>query len=187
MYKIFDIMNAGSEVKGVDNSIFEGYQKNIKTFLSSNYGKTIGDGFLVIDEFGLLVLVLKDWLGEGDYMPIFRTAFGHIFYYQKKVQGEILLFDPIYGKNEVITTSYGTVMDCFDELMNSYLVNENILKNVLFYDLFKEAKVKLGVLESTEVYGFEPAISLGGEMKVENMRIYKFREYVEILRCELLN
>lgn len=48
--------------------------------------------------------------------------------------------------------------------------------------LFERALAKLGQLEPDEVYGFEPAIVLGGKMLLENLVRIKLDVHLTILR-----
>ena len=48
--------------------------------------------------------------------------------------------------------------------------------------LFERALARLGPLESDEVYGFEPAIVLGGKMRLENLAKLKLDAHLTILR-----
>ncbi|WP_118186163.1 GAD-like domain-containing protein [Paraburkholderia phosphatilytica] len=48
--------------------------------------------------------------------------------------------------------------------------------------LFKRALSSLGLLAADEMYGFEPAIVLGGKMQLENLRKVKLDQHLTILR-----
>jgi hypothetical protein len=48
--------------------------------------------------------------------------------------------------------------------------------------LFERAVAKLGPLEPDEVYGFEPAIVLGGKMLLDNLRRLKLDVHLTVLR-----
>ena len=48
--------------------------------------------------------------------------------------------------------------------------------------LFKRALAKVGPLEEDEVYGFEPALVLGGKMRLENLAKLKLDVHLTILR-----
>jgi hypothetical protein len=48
-------------------------------------------------------------------------------------------------------------------------------------DLVPKARARLGALEHNEVYGFFPALQLGGTMRVENLRRVKAPEHMMLL------
>lgn len=61
-------------------------------------------------------------------------------------------------------------------------LSECDLKDESGAPLFKRAIAKLGVLESDEVFGFEPAIVMGGKMRLENLAKLKIDQHLTILR-----
>jgi len=56
------------------------------------------------------------------------------------------------------------------------------LKDESGVPLFERAVAKLGALEPDEVYGFEPAIAVGGRMRLENLAKLKLDTHLTILR-----
>jgi hypothetical protein len=48
--------------------------------------------------------------------------------------------------------------------------------------LFQRALQALGPLRPDEIYGFEPALVIGGKASIENVRIVKIHEHLRILR-----
>jgi hypothetical protein len=61
-------------------------------------------------------------------------------------------------------------------------VDECDLKDESGTPLFERAVAKLGPLESDEMYGFEPALVLGGKMQLENVVKLKLDVHLTILR-----
>jgi hypothetical protein len=49
------------------------------------------------------------------------------------------------------------------------------------YDLFEEACARLGKLKSGEIYGFQPALALGGAVAVENLQKVSAVEHLTFL------
>lgn len=107
------------------------------------------------------------WLGQKDFnkIPIIVTAFGDIFYYRKLEDNEndILLLNIHYRKIEVCTYSY-------QEFFENYILDENIIKNVLREDLFKQAVEELGKLEYKDIFFFTPALVLGGGEDIKYLK-----------------
>jgi hypothetical protein len=56
------------------------------------------------------------------------------------------------------------------------------LKDEQGFPLFEQALEKLGPLEFDEVYGFEPALLLGGKMRLDNLAKVKLDPHLTILR-----
>lgn len=61
-------------------------------------------------------------------------------------------------------------------------ISECDLKDESGVPLFEQALAKLGPLAADEVYGFEPAIVLGGKMRLENLAKLKLDVHLTILR-----
>lgn len=107
------------------------------------------------------------WLGQKDFnkISIIVTAFGDIFYYRKLEDNEndISLLNIHYRKIEVCTYSY-------QEFFENYILDENIIKNVLREDLFKQAVEELGKLEYKDIFFFTPALVLGGGEDIKYLK-----------------
>lgn len=56
------------------------------------------------------------------------------------------------------------------------------LKDANRVPLFKRARASLGPLAADEMYGFEPALVLGGEMTLANLRKVKVAQHLMLLR-----
>jgi hypothetical protein len=50
-----------------------------------------------------------------------------------------------------------------------------------FFSLFRRARRKLGLLKSDEMYGFVPALMLGGSEELENLEKVKIIEHLIFL------
>jgi hypothetical protein len=61
-------------------------------------------------------------------------------------------------------------------------LSECDLKDESGVPLFEQAVAKLGMLDPDEVYGFEPAIVVGGKMRLENLAKLKLDVHLTILR-----
>lgn len=118
-----------------------------------------GEGLIKVIDPREYMNSLYTWLGQKDFtkIPIILTAFGDIFYYRKLENNEndISLLNIHYRKIEVCTYSY-------QEFFEEYILDDNIRKNILRSDLYKQAVEKLGKLEHDEIFFFTPALLLGG-------------------------
>lgn len=97
------------------------------------------------------------------------SAFGEIFFWHKDLgDGTIDLI------NGIITVDALTDPSCTEKIDRLILTSiDQIFEN---YDkdgkpLFSRARKKLGELKWGEVYGFTPAIALGGERILENLKV----------------
>lgn len=61
-------------------------------------------------------------------------------------------------------------------------ISECDLKDESGAPLFEQALAKLGPLAADEMYGFEPALVLGGKMRLENLAKLKLDAHLSILR-----
>ena len=102
---------------------------------------------------------LYTWLGQKDFnkIPIIVTAFGDIFYYRKLEDNEndVSLLNIHYRKIEVCAYSY-------QEFFEGYILDEDVIKNVLRADLYKQAVKEFGKLDYKDIFFFTPALALGG-------------------------
>lgn len=126
-----------------------------------------GNGLIKVVEPREYMNSLYMWLGQKDFnkIPIIVTAFGDIFYYRKLEDNEndISLLNIHYRKIEVCTYSY-------QEFFENYILDENIIKNVLREDLFKQAVEELGKLEYKDIFFFTPALVLGGGEDIKYLK-----------------
>jgi hypothetical protein len=102
---------------------------------------------------------LYEWLGRKDpsKLPILITGFGDIFYYRKLDENEedISFLDIHYRKIDVCVYS-------LSKFFNSYIVDKDIIKELLKRKLFEKAQKKKGDIKHNEIYYFVPALIMGG-------------------------
>lgn len=115
--------------------------------------------------------IANEWLHCPDpVIPFARTAFGDLIVW-------FIISNQIFI--DLINVRYQT----FDVLgENVDYVFENILND---YDLeseqFTDAFQKLGSLKADECYGYVPILALGGTESVDNLKIVKLKEHIDIL------
>lgn len=126
-----------------------------------------GDGLIKVVDPREYMNSLYTWLGQKDFnkIPIIVTAFGDIFYYRKLEDNEndVSLLNIHYRKIEVCSYSY-------QEFFEGYILDEDVIKNVLRADLYKQAVKELGKLDYKDIFFFTPALVLGG---VEDIKYIK--------------
>lgn len=119
---------------------------------------------------------------EGNCHAFAYSAFGTVYFYQDIYGcGDL---DLIEGQlHSARFTSNQEPQNPGNTVFLPFLMDDDSLD---YYDtedrpLFSRARRKLGALDIDECYGFVPAISLGGEPRLENLRKLKAREHFSIL------
>jgi len=79
-----------------------------------------------------------------------------------------------YKQIEVCTWS---VADFF----NDFLCDEDIIADVLRKDIFDQALVRLGPPDASELYGFVPALALGGGRNSHSLEKMRMNEHLSFL------
>lgn len=84
-----------------------------------------------------------------------------------------------YRKIEVCGYSY-------QEFFERYILDEDIIKNVLRADLYKQAVKELGKLDYKDIFFFTPALVLGGREELKyikkEMELSIIRFYYKLVR-----
>ncbi len=119
------------------------------------------------------------------FQVIARSAFGELFLWGQKTGGSVTIS---CATNSIICLSANLKrqLDDPDFYVRTFFSNKSIdrcdLDDELAQPLFERALAKLGPLDPDEVYGFEPALVLGGEMRLENLAKLKLDAHLTILR-----
>jgi hypothetical protein len=133
---------------------------------------------------------LEEWIGDTPFMEqdayhvIGRTAFGELILWGKKT-----------GQSLKVVTSWGMIFPRFD-LQNFARDGADKALQLFFssssrngFDhnddqgkpLFERALKKLGTLDYRTMYGFVPALALGGSPKLENLQKLDAHVHLSIL------
>jgi len=115
--------------------------------------------------------------GRDTYHIIARGAFGDLYLYGEKT-GFSLDIVP-YTSNYCGRTREPGATDTNKEVQGFFLLMERESND--FGDFFEPAKNKLGRLKCDEIYGFIPALALGGAVKLENIEKVKMVEHLVLL------
>lgn len=111
------------------------------------------------------------------YHIIARGAFGDLYLYGEK-SGFSLDIVP-YTSNYCGRTHETAATDKDKEVQGFFLLMDRESND--FGDFFEPAKNKLGRLEHDEIYGFIPALALGGAIKLDNIEKVKAIEHLTLL------
>jgi hypothetical protein len=134
--------------------------------------------------------VLDRWLdqspfkGQDDYQVIARTAFGCLFVWGTKSGASLLnaphgiLFpDPAAGKYVQEGRAEISVQSFFVSMAKSHAD----FSDEAGKPLFRRAHKKLGVLQPDEMYGFVPALVLGGTATLASLEKVTIVEHLSML------
>ncbi|WP_199610066.1 GAD-like domain-containing protein [Flocculibacter collagenilyticus] len=134
--------------------------------------------------------ILQEWLQgtpfeENDiYYVIARSAFGELFVWGKQ-SGQSLTLEPSFSmifptdeSDSLARRGQDAVLDSFFACKRKESLNKKDDKDEL---IFERAVKKLGELSPDEMYGFEPALALGGEPKLENLKKVPVLEHLSFL------
>lgn len=135
--------------------------------------------------------VLTEWIAGtplaklDQFHVIARTAFGNLYLWGEKTgqSARIVPWDhAIYSLQKNLKR---TMKD--PDLSLRAVFSSKSPKDVDISDeggksLFQQALTTLGPLQPDEMYGFEPAILLGGRFTIDHLRIVKIREHLSLLR-----
>ncbi|WP_177196601.1 GAD-like domain-containing protein [Duganella sp. CF517] len=136
------------------------------------------------------VSVVNAWLegaqieNRSDYLAIARTAFGRIFLWNKK-SGQNVTIVPL--DSQIITSPANKKVVAGDDTiaLQSFLIGKEPdrldIEDVKEKKLFKRALKKLGPVAVDEMYGFEPALCIGGMPVLENIKKVKIIEHLILL------
>lgn len=118
--------------------------------------------------------VISDFLYDfqiEDVHVAFRTAFGDM----------ILWFQGQFYHFSAVTLRHGAMTGTLELILEMYLGRRRSLNDIFFFDLFRKAYKRLGPPTEEEVYGFFPAVPLGGEIAAENLQKVNLRAHLAFL------
>ncbi|MFY9478471.1 MAG: GAD-like domain-containing protein [Aquabacterium sp.] len=127
--------------------------------------------------------VLDAWLGDTSFVDedalhiIARTAFGHLLIWGEKSGFTLQLFAP---GSYVITQETATQKKDL-EFSSQTFFSVQKMRPFEFDGRFKAALQRLGRLSRDEMYGFVPALALGGAADVTHLEKVKAVEHLMLL------
>ena len=126
--------------------------------------------------------ILEPWLSasglkmDEKHFVIARSAFGELY---------------VWGARSGLLLTVSSYLGRYSHLNLEQTIDLNTQIGAFFYmrnltddrldGLFDEALARLGSLKPDEVYGFVPALALGGSLTVDNLQKVKIIEYLEFL------
>ncbi len=122
--------------------------------------------------------------GIDKYYVIGRSAFGRLFIWGD-ISGQSIKINPNYGmilpaddtENLKIRGADRSIDLFYATNSKDYMEEQDLDEK----PLFERAMAKLGPLEADEMYGFVPALAIGGTPKLENLQKVKVIEHLTFL------
>lgn len=131
---------------------------------------------------------LEAWIGNTELMSrdafhvIARSAFGKLYLWGPRT-GAGLMIDAVYGQAFIRTSPL--VGDKADRGIQSFFAGQQKTKldqlDAEESPLFDAALARLGTLAHDEMYGFVPALALGGPARLQNLQKVKAVEHLVLL------
>jgi hypothetical protein len=125
---------------------------------------------------------LEAWIGDTPFMEydayhiIARSAFGHLYLWGEKTGGPLQLS----SLGAFCVPPMGEANGNMDFKMRVFFGSRNRKAND-FENLFAPAMKKLGRLGHNEMYGFVPALALGGASSIDHLEKVKIIEHLVLL------
>lgn len=127
--------------------------------------------------------VVASWL-EGTkfekldvYHLIARGAFGDLYLWGEK-NGSLLTITSIFSRCDLARSN--VTAEKIDLALESFILSRNVDSND-FEGMFDQAIEKLGALNHDEMYGFVPAVMLGGPHTIDHLQKVKAVEHLMLL------
>lgn len=180
--------------RAVDDSKLRRYESKLPSRLLEywrEYGFAgYGEGLFWMTDPDEYALVLEQWIkgtpfdGTDKYHVIGRTAFGKLFIWGEKT-GPCMKILPAWAMIFPRSTPTPIAPEEADFLIATWLSGmdkENLDEMDENEDpLFKRALRTLGKLEVDEIYGFVPALSIGGAARLDHLQRVKAIEHLTLL------
>ena len=133
---------------------------------------------------------LEAWIGDTPFMEsdayyvIGRSAFGELYLWGTKSGRSLKIFSlggMIFPSDDSESVAQGKA----DHLIQNFIAFQDAKyldqKDHLGKPLFERALKTLGPLAADEMYGFEPALAIGGKADLKNLRKVKIVEHLVML------
>lgn len=100
-----------------------------------------------------------------------RSALGVCLYYR---EGNYYYLNPVTGAN-------GILYDDFDFIINTYMIMDTFINDNFAYPHYIHLAAGKPALKEDEIYGFVPALVLGGSYETSTLEVVKMFEHMAIL------
>ncbi|MBF7142673.1 MULTISPECIES: GAD-like domain-containing protein [Pseudomonas] len=127
--------------------------------------------------------VVAAWLegteleNRDKYHVIARSAFGQLYLWGERTGPSVTIVS-VYSRCSI--QDFTISEDTMDREVHGFLLTTEVEYNDLD-NMFDRARKRLGMLQHDEMYGFVPAVMLGGSDTFENLKKVKAVEHLMIL------
>ena len=168
-----NIIQKGAQI---EQQLIQKYENSLPNGLLEiwrNYGfATLLDGYLrVINPETYQNLLEETYFSGKSSIPIFATAFGDIITSEE---------DSYIGMVQYKNGNFAIIARNFEHFMMN-LPDDYFEEKYFQIPQYVKAVEKLGTLEQDECFGYVPLLGLGGSEKIDNLRIVKTREHIELI------
>jgi hypothetical protein len=111
------------------------------------------------------------------YHVIARSAFGDLYLWGEKTGSSLRIISVL---SRCVIDNFEIASEEMDRELQNFLLSTEVEYND-FDDLFQPAKKKLGTLRHDEMYGFVPALMLGGPDTLDHLEKVKAVEHLTLL------
>jgi len=153
-------------------------------FWKANGWSGYGDGIFWTVNPAEYESIVQTWLDESGildpdtYHVVARSAFGDLYLWQSQT-GSSLSIDAIYSRYSLVAKPPLTNTQLDTKVKAFFLTRERDTDD--FDDLFVSAQKTLGTLQPDEMYGFVPAVALGGPGSLNTLEKVKTLEHLTFL------
>lgn len=188
------IGDADRSVSKIEPDILETYRDQLPDTLLEYWSlfgwNSFGNGLFWLVNPNEYKNLLAHWL-EGselketdNYIVFARTAFGKLYLWDKHNKTDISL-DTLHGYIFALDSDFRKSSDEELKIQSFFMIQTKEYLDMVddsCKGLFDRAVQKIGVLDSDEIYAFEPALVLGGKAEVDNLVKVKLEPHLVMLR-----
>ncbi|UTM59455.1 DUF1851 domain-containing protein [Photobacterium sp. CCB-ST2H9] len=195
-FEIFiEEMGEATDHEVADPSVIEKYRSIlplslIKIWQEEGWNGYANGLFWIVnpDEYSHLVEMWLEGTSVNEidtYHVIARSAFGDLFAWGEKYNRKITI-SCLTGSVIAVASELDVPSDNPDLTIGSFLAMSDLerydVEDIEEEPFFERSVEKLGALKKDELYGFEPALVLGGSLSFENLTKLKLDVHLTILR-----
>jgi hypothetical protein len=147
---------------------------DIAEYLDQLDCRSYENGFFDFRRPDLMLQTMKFWnIPQANTVPIVKLGFGHVIYFCNQ---SMMMIDPVSNRvDQIAERPSGRFF--FDIL----LTDRAAMESAFYLDRYRALLPLLGAVGEDEIYGFVPAIGLGGAMTNENIKKRPFISEMMIL------
>lgn len=181
MNSLFDLLVFDSTLKTANDDVIQKFTGIFPDFVleewkNRGFASYMG-GLLRITNPEDYYEIMSDLVSDPENCHVIMvTAFGAIYFLKE---------GKYYSKNVMNNLTFELHED-FGLIIEFTFTTKGTQKNIFYKDIYDKVVKRLGKLEYDEMFGFFPAIALGGSYDAKNVQKVKLKEHLAFL-SQLLN